>query len=147
MDWLLENRLRRQSPLQLPLLQLRPLQLRPLQLRPLQLRNVPDVPRLNVAPPRAGIDLMCPPPWPPPPRRGSAFVPDAANVTAAKQLKKSMSFAFIECLSLMYYTPENGKGRRFFPTSSARSSSRQIRGVAGGQAEDPVISRPRFSTR
>src|SRR5450759_2360040 len=98
-------------PLQLRPLQLRPFQLRPFQLRPLQLRNVPDVPRLNVAPPRAGIDLMCcPPPRLPPPRRGPAFAPDAANVTAAKQLEKSMSFAFIEwfeCLRIKH--PKMGK--------------------------------------
>src|SRR6266404_4713922 len=129
MDWSLENPWRRQSPLQLPPLQLRPLQLRPLQLRPLQLRplqlrplqlrplqlrNVPDVPRLNVAPPRAGIDLMCPAPRPPPPRRGSAFAPDAANVTAAEQLKKSMTFAFIGCLSVyVLYTPKR-EGSQIF---------------------------------
>src|SRR5438105_1563704 len=51
-------------PLQLRPFQLRPFQLRPLQLRPLQLRNVPDVPRLNVAPPRDGFDMVCPRPWP-----------------------------------------------------------------------------------
>src|SRR6266566_1551113 len=51
-------------PPQLPPPQLRPFQLRPFQLRPLQLRNVPDVPRLNVAPPRDGIDMVCPRPWP-----------------------------------------------------------------------------------
>src|SRR6476659_2452530 len=68
-----------------------PLQLRPLQLRPRQLP-----PRLNVAPPRDGID-MCPWPWPPPPRRGAAFTGDAVNVTAANQLKENMSFAFIGC--------------------------------------------------
>lgn len=68
----------------------------PLQLRPLRLP-----PRLNVAPPRDGID-MCPWPWPwpPPPRRGPAFTGDAVNVTAANQLKENMSFAFIECAFL-----------------------------------------------
>src|SRR5450759_2196183 len=109
MNWLPPQLPPRQlRPLQLPPRQLRPPQLRPLQLRP---RNVPDVPRLNVAPPRAGIDLMCcPPPWLPPPRRGPAFAPDAANVTAAKQLEKSMSFAFIEwfeCLRIKH--PKMGK--------------------------------------
>jgi hypothetical protein len=81
----------------LPPLQLPPLQLRPLQLRPLQLRALRLPPRLNVAPPRDGID-MCPWPWPwpPPPRRGAAFTGDAVNVTAANQLKENMSFAFIE---------------------------------------------------
>src|SRR6266567_4083544 len=101
MDWL---------PLQLPPLQLRPvLQLRPLQLPPLQSRYVPDVlppnvppPRVNACPPGGDIELKCrrPP-------RGSAFTTDAANVTAAKQLKKSMNFAFMECLSVYaLYTPK-----------------------------------------
>jgi hypothetical protein len=158
MDWSLENPWRRQSPPQLPPLQLPPLQLRPLQLRPfqlrplelrplqlrplqlrplklrplklrpLQLRNVPDVPRLNVAPPRAGIDLMCAPPRPPPPRRGSAFAPDAANVTAAKQLKKSISFAFIGCLSVyVLYTPKREASQIFRLPLKIRGQLRQPR--------------------
>src|SRR5438046_6107905 len=107
MDWL---------PLQLPPLQLRPvLQLRPLlqlppvlQLPPLQLRYVPEVarpnvapPRVNACPPRGDIELKCrrPP-------RGSAFTTGATNVTTAKQLKKSVSFAFMEYLSVYaLYTP------------------------------------------
>src|SRR5438094_2740088 len=95
-------------PLQLRPLQLPPLQLRPLQLRPLQLRYVPEVARPNVAPlrvnvcpPRGDIELKCrrPP-------RGSAFTTGATNVTTAKQLKKSVSFAFMEYLSVYaLYTP------------------------------------------
>src|SRR6476661_10896582 len=69
----------------------------PLQLPPFQLP-----PRLNVAPPRDCID-MCPWPWPcpPPPRRGPALTGDAVNATAANQLKENMSFAFIECLTVL----------------------------------------------
>src|SRR5207342_2934172 len=96
MNWL--------PPLQLLPLQLRPFQLRPLLLPPFQLRPLRLPPRLNVAPPRDGID-MCPCPWPwpwpPPPRRGPAFTGDAVNATAANQLKENMSFAFIECLSVL----------------------------------------------
>jgi hypothetical protein len=54
--------------------------------------------------------MCCPPPRPPPPRRGPAFAPDAANVTAAKQLEKSMSFAFIEWFErLRIKHPKMGK--------------------------------------
>src|SRR5260370_6241106 len=83
----------------LPPLQFVPLQFVPLQLRPLQLRPLRLPPRLNVAPPRDAID-MCPWPWPPP-RRGAASTCGAVNVTASNQLKENMSFAFIECLSVL----------------------------------------------
>jgi hypothetical protein len=84
-------------------------------LRPLQLRYVPDVPRLNVdpprlnvCPPRGDIEVKCPP-CPPPPR-GAAFTADAVNVTAAKQLKNSMSFAFIDYL-VVYSIRHSKTGR------------------------------------
>jgi hypothetical protein len=107
-------------PLQLPSLQLPPLQLPPLQLRPLQLRYVPDVPRLNVdpprlnvCPPRGDIELKCPP-CPPPPR-GAAFTADAVNVAAAKQLKNSMSFAFIDYLVVYILDTPKREESRYFP--------------------------------
>jgi hypothetical protein len=39
--------------------------------------------------------MVCPRPWPRPPPRGAAFAEDVVNVTAAKQAKKNMSFAFM----------------------------------------------------
>jgi len=50
------------------------------------LLNVPIPPRLNVCPPRAGIEPKL---WPPLPR-GAAVATDAVSVSAARQLKKSI---------------------------------------------------------